>query len=91
MHTYEGGRKVDLPREVGSTPEGKENASAQNAGFLLKELRQKARQVFVAAWGDGPLRPEVMYPVVEHTRPNRAATRSQPVESAPPQGTKERR
>ena len=27
----------------------------------------------VKAWGDGPLRPEVMYPVVEHTRPNRAA------------------
>ena len=27
----------------------------------------------VKAWGEGPLRPEVMYPVVEHTRPNRAA------------------
>ena len=27
----------------------------------------------VKAWRDGPLRPEVMYPVVEHTRPNRAA------------------
>ena len=27
----------------------------------------------VKAWGDGPLRPEVMYPVVEHTQPNRAA------------------
>ena len=27
----------------------------------------------VKAWGDGPLRPEVMYPVVEHTRPNCAA------------------
>ena len=24
----------------------------------------------VKAWGDGPLRPEVMYPVVEHTRTN---------------------
>ena len=41
MHTYVGGRKADLPREVGSTPEGKVNATAQNAGFLLKELRQK--------------------------------------------------
>ena len=49
MHTYVGGRKADLPREVGSTPEGKVNATAQNAGFLLKALRQKARQVFVAA------------------------------------------
>ena len=27
----------------------------------------------VKAWGDGPLRPEVMYPVVEHTRTNCAA------------------
>ena len=27
----------------------------------------------VKAWGGRPLRPEVMYPVVEHTRPNRAA------------------
>ena len=41
VHTYVGGRKADLPREVGSTPEGKVNATAQNAGFLLKELRQK--------------------------------------------------
>ena len=41
VHTYLGGRKADLPREVGSTPEGKVNATAQNAGFLLKELRQK--------------------------------------------------
>ena len=41
MHTYVGGRKADLPREVGSTPEGKVNATAQNAGFLLKELRQE--------------------------------------------------
>ena len=45
MHTYVGGRKADLPREVGSTPEGKVNATAQNAGgFLLIELRQKARR-----------------------------------------------
>ena len=41
----------------------------------------------VKAWGEGPLRPEVMYPVVEHTRPNRA-TLPQPVVSAPPQDTK---
>ena len=41
VHTYVGGRKADLPREVGSTPEGKVNATAQNAIFLLKELRQK--------------------------------------------------
>ena len=41
VHTYVGGRKADLPREVGSTPEGKVNATAQNAGFLLKELRQE--------------------------------------------------
>ena len=41
MHTYVGGRKADLPREVGSTLEGKVNATAQNAGFLLKELRQE--------------------------------------------------
>ena len=27
----------------------------------------------VEAWGDGPLRPEVMYPVVEHTRTDCAA------------------
>ena len=27
----------------------------------------------VKAWGDGPLRPEVMYPVVEHTRTDCAA------------------
>ena len=27
----------------------------------------------VKAWGEGPLRPEVMYPVVETPRPNRAA------------------
>ena len=41
VHTYVGGRKADLPREVGSTPEGKVNPTAQNAGFLLKELRQE--------------------------------------------------
>ena len=41
MHTYVGGRKADLPREVGPTPEGKVNATAQNAGFLLDELRQE--------------------------------------------------
>ena len=39
--TYVGGRKAGLPREVGPTPKGKVNATAQNAGFLLKELRQK--------------------------------------------------
>ena len=117
---------------MGSTPEVKVNATAQNAGFLLKELRQKKtsrylsyappayeygtrpflrwvlsqgrsptrqavpkiprtpsafsfsgrlrRQAInptppkrVKAWGDGPLRPEVMYPVVEHTRTDCAA------------------
>ena len=47
VHTYVGGRKADLPREVGSTPEGKVNATAQNAGFLLNELRQELA-VFVA-------------------------------------------
>ena len=41
VHTYVGGRKADLPREVGSTPDGKVNATAQNAGFLLKELREE--------------------------------------------------
>ena len=41
VHTYAGGRKAGLPREVGSTPEVKVNATAQNAGFLLNELRQK--------------------------------------------------
>ena len=40
MHTYVGGRKAGLPREVGPTPEGKVNATAQNAGFLLNELRR---------------------------------------------------
>ena len=46
MHTYVGGRKADLPREVGSTPEGKVNATAQNAGFLLKELRQERAVIY---------------------------------------------
>ena len=41
VHTYVDGRKADLPREVGSTLEGKVNAIAQNAGFLLKELRRE--------------------------------------------------
>ena len=49
VHTYVGGWKADLPREVGSTSEVKVNATAQNAGFLLKELRQKRAIVFVAA------------------------------------------
>ena len=44
---------------------------------FLGRLRRRAinptRPKRVKAWGDGPLRPEVMYPVVEHTRPNRAA------------------
>ena len=31
----------------------------------------------VKAWGDGPLRPEVMYPMVEHTRTNSAASNHQ--------------
>ena len=40
VHTYVGGeKKGDLPREVGSTSEVKVNATAQNAGFLLNELR----------------------------------------------------
>ena len=42
VHTYVGGRKADLPREVGSTPEGKVNATAQNAGFLLKRASPRA-------------------------------------------------
>ena len=46
VHTYVGGRKADLPREVGSTPEGKVNATAQNAGFLLKELRQELAVIY---------------------------------------------
>ena len=41
VHTYVGERKADLPREVGSSPEGKVNATAQNAGFLLKDLREE--------------------------------------------------
>ena len=41
VHTYVGEWKADLPREVGSTPEVKVNATAQNAGFLLYELRQE--------------------------------------------------
>ena len=49
MHTYVGGWKADLPREVGSTSEVKVNATAQNAGFLLNELRQERAVVFVAA------------------------------------------
>ena len=41
VHTYVGVRKADLPRKVGSTLEGKVNATAQNPGFPLKELRQE--------------------------------------------------
>ena len=41
VHTYVGGRKADLPQEVGSTPDSKVNATAKNAGFLLKELRKE--------------------------------------------------
>ena len=41
VHTYVGGRKADLPLEVGSTSEVNVNATAQNAGFFLKELRQE--------------------------------------------------
>ena len=41
VHTYVGRRKAGLPREVGPTPEVKVNATAQNAGFLLNELRQE--------------------------------------------------
>ena len=46
VHTYVGGRKAGLPWEVGPTPEVKVNATAQNAGFLLNELRQE-RAVFI--------------------------------------------
>ena len=42
VHTYVSGRKADLPREVGSTPEGKVNATAQNAGFLLERALPRA-------------------------------------------------
>ena len=49
VHTYVGGRKAGLPREVGPTPEVKVNATVQNAGFLLNELCQERCQVFVAA------------------------------------------
>ena len=131
VHTYVGGWKADLPREVGPTLEGKVNATAQNAGFFLKwalpracrylsyappayecgtmpflrwvlsqgrnptrqavpkmprtpsafpfsgRLRRRAINTTppkrVKSWGDGPLRPEVMYPVVEHTWTNYAA------------------
>ena len=41
VHTYVGGRKADLPQEVGSSPEVKVNATTQNAGFLLNELCQE--------------------------------------------------
>ena len=47
MHTYVGGRKADLPRKVGPTPEGKVNVTEQNVGFLLKELREE-QAIFVA-------------------------------------------
>ena len=45
VHTYVSGRKADLPGEVESTPEGKVNATAQNAGFLLNELRQERADI----------------------------------------------
>ena len=45
VHTYVGGRKAGLPREVGPTPEVKVNVTAQNAGFLLNELCH----IFIAA------------------------------------------
>ena len=36
MHTDVGGRKADLPREVGSQPEGKVNANALYFERLLR-------------------------------------------------------
>ena len=45
VHTHVGGRKADLPREVGSTPEVKVNATAQNVGFILNELRQERAHI----------------------------------------------
>ena len=45
VHTYVGGRKADLPREEGSTPEGKVNATAQNVGFLLKWASRRASDI----------------------------------------------
>ena len=53
------------------------NASDPSAFLFSGRLRRRAINPtppkMVKAWGDGPLRPEVMYPVVEHTRTNCAA------------------
>ena len=61
------------PNAIGSS----KNASAPLAFPFSGRFRRRAINPTppkrVKAWGDGPLRPEVMYPVVEHTRPNRAA------------------
>ena len=43
------------------------------SGHLRRRVINPTPPKRVKAWGKGPLRPEVMYPVVEHTRPNRAA------------------
>ena len=41
MHTNVGGRKADLPREVGSQPEGKVNAMTRMQDSTLNKLRKE--------------------------------------------------
>ena len=60
------------------------------SGRLRRQAINPTPPKRVKAWGDGPLRPEVMYPVVEHTRPNRAARNHSRSRAPPPQDTKER-
>ena len=45
MHTNVGGRKADQPREVGSQPEGKVNATTKMQDSTLSELRKELADI----------------------------------------------
>ena len=62
------------PNAAGSSKMPRTPSAFPFSGRLRRRAINLTPQKRVKAWGDGPLRPEVMYLVVEHTRTNSAAS-----------------
>ena len=61
------------PNATGSSKMPRTPSAFPFSGRLRRRAINPTSPKRVKAWGDGPLRPAVMYPVVEHTRTNCAA------------------
>ena len=61
------------PHASGSSKNALDPSALPFSGHFRRRAINPSPPKRVKAWGDGPLRPEVLYPVVEHTRMNRMA------------------